>query len=72
MMVDIKVVYTVNMTRLRSCVLEVDATVDGKDYYMKLAMEVSGIMMYHFTIESLAFYSSLLTSLSSFSNLMMS
>ena len=31
MMVDIKVVYTVNMTRLRSCVLEVDATVDGKD-----------------------------------------
>ena len=71
MMVDIKVVYTVNMTRLRSCVLEVNATVDGKDK-MKLAMEVGGIMMYHFTIESLAFYSSLLASLSSFSNLMMS
>ena len=33
-------------------------------------MEVGGIMMYHFTIESLAFYSSLLASLSSFSNLM--
>ena len=37
---------------------------------MKLAMEVGGIMMYHFTIESLAFYSLLLASLSSFSILM--
>ena len=50
MVVDINVSYTFNMgDTLRSVVLVVDDTVDGKDIYMEETREVGDIMMYHFS-----------------------
>ena len=50
MVVDMKVVYTLNMSdHIKYIELVVDDTVDGQDNKMEETMEVGGIMIYQFS-----------------------
>ena len=48
-LISVFFIYSTSVTTLRSCVLMVNHTVDGKDNSMEETIVVIDIMMYHFT-----------------------